>query len=480
MASEFHSDLAADFSKLLVDADDYNVEIRVGEEPNVKSFQSHSVILRGRSPYFRTALSSNWARKDGEKFVLKQPNISPTVFEVIHNGSIDFNAQHNSDLLDLMVAADELDLTKLINHVQDHLIETQCSWLRENLFSVVHVVCRHEACSQLRDYVLSYICGNPQVLFRSENFCSVEENVLLYLLKRDDLEMEETEIWEYLLQWGIANMPSPSSSDYDKWSKEEFTALERTLHDLIPWIRFFQMPSNEFYEKVRQDFKKILPKKLNEDIVKYHMKSPDVSGIKSEILPPRLIPMDSTTINAKHAALISSWIDRKYDAITLSNYKDMSHEFRLLLRGSRDGFDARTFHNHCDNKGPTVVIAKISGTGELVGGYNPTKWQQAYDSKYVRAHDSFIFSFGDNNHSKLSRVMLNSVNYAIRWTERCGPCFGNGDLWMNHANDTTSDNNQKWSSRQSSYEYGIIDRDTFDVEDYEVFQIIRKSPVLYL
>ena len=84
MDFEFHSDLAADLGKLLDDADDYNVEIRVGEEPNVKSFQSHSVILRGRSPYFRTALSSNWARKDGEKFVLKQPNISPTVFEIIH------------------------------------------------------------------------------------------------------------------------------------------------------------------------------------------------------------------------------------------------------------------------------------------------------------------------------------------------------------------------------------------------------------
>ena len=148
--------------------------------------------------------------------------------------------------------------------------------------------------------------------------------------------------------------------------------------------------------------------------------------------------------------------------------------------GSRDGFDARTFHNHCDNKGPTVVIAKVGGTSELVGGYNPHKWQQAYDSKYVRAHDSFIFSFGDNNHFKLSRVMLNSVNYAIRWTELCGPCFGNGDLWMNHASDTASENNRKWSSRRSSYEYSIIDKDTFDCEDYEVFQIIRKSAVLYL
>ncbi|CAG8712563.1 5095_t:CDS:1, partial [Dentiscutata heterogama] len=41
----------------------FDVIICVGEEPNVERFRSHSVILSKRSSYFRTALSSIWAKK---------------------------------------------------------------------------------------------------------------------------------------------------------------------------------------------------------------------------------------------------------------------------------------------------------------------------------------------------------------------------------------------------------------------------------
>ena len=46
--------------------DSYDMKITVGEENDVKTFEAHSVILKARSSYFRTALSNNWVNKSEE------------------------------------------------------------------------------------------------------------------------------------------------------------------------------------------------------------------------------------------------------------------------------------------------------------------------------------------------------------------------------------------------------------------------------
>src|SRR5438309_5894336 len=68
------------------------------------------------------------------------------------------------------------------------------------------------------------------------------------------------------------------------------------------------------------------------------------------------------------------------------------HEYKLLLRGSRDGFTPSDFHRLCDNKGPTVTIIKVKNTGQLIGGYNPSSWKS--NGGYESADGAFIFSLG--------------------------------------------------------------------------------------
>ena len=62
---------------------DYDVKIIIGEEPNIKEFKAHSVILSSKSTYFKTALSSRWARKENGIIIFNKPNISPLVFEIL-------------------------------------------------------------------------------------------------------------------------------------------------------------------------------------------------------------------------------------------------------------------------------------------------------------------------------------------------------------------------------------------------------------
>lgn len=75
--------LLRDISNLYDKADDYNVKIQVGEESKMEVFKAHSVILRARSNYFRTAFSSDWAKKEGDFYIFKKPNVSGIIFRII-------------------------------------------------------------------------------------------------------------------------------------------------------------------------------------------------------------------------------------------------------------------------------------------------------------------------------------------------------------------------------------------------------------
>ena len=47
---------------------------------------------------------------------------------------------------------------------------------------------------------------------------------------------------------------------------------------------------------------------------------------------------------------------------------NIPYSFNLLYRASRDGNTVAAFHEKCDNKGPTIVIAKITNSEQIVGG----------------------------------------------------------------------------------------------------------------
>jgi hypothetical protein len=99
----------------------------------------------------------------------------------------------------------------------------------------------------------------------------------------------------------------------------------------------------------------------------------------------------------------------------------------LLLRGSRDGFTYKKFHEICDNQSRTVTIIKVKVSKEILGGYNPIEWKS--DDSYGTTKDSFIFSFKRCNDIKsyiLSRIKNEKV--AILNSFDRGSLFGISDF----------------------------------------------------
>ena len=83
MTSKFWAELSNDYEKLFEEEIAYDVIIYAGEEPNVKEIHAHSNILSIRSKYFRTAFSNEWTDKKDGKFILRKPNVSPHLFNII-------------------------------------------------------------------------------------------------------------------------------------------------------------------------------------------------------------------------------------------------------------------------------------------------------------------------------------------------------------------------------------------------------------
>jgi len=69
----------------------------------------------------------------------------------------------------------------------------------------------------------------------SLDFTSLSEKSLVQLIKNDDLQMEETEIWKNVLKWGLKQNPEINSNP-DTWSNNDFESMKNTLKNCLPLI----------------------------------------------------------------------------------------------------------------------------------------------------------------------------------------------------------------------------------------------------
>jgi hypothetical protein len=111
---------------------------------------------------------------------------------------------------------------------------------------------------------------------------------------------------------------------------------------------------------------------------------------------------------------------------------------KLFYKASRDGFVASSFHQRCDNQGPTLTIIKANGY--LFGDYTPNSWSSSNTYVNDSTKQSFIFTL-TNPHSILpTKYCLARPECSIFCHPNCGPTFGSGhDIRINdQSNNNTS------------------------------------------
>ncbi|CAG8600679.1 5706_t:CDS:2, partial [Racocetra fulgida] len=183
-------------------------------------------------------------------------------------------------------------------------------------------------------------------------------------------------------------------------------------------------------------YKNILPNNILDEIYLY------LSGTSPKNLNNNLLKresaysFDSNIINARDAALIASWIDKKQGMPY--RFKDMPFKFELIYRASLENFAIDKFHKNCDNKGPTVVIIKVRNSEEIIGGYNPLDW---YEIDLMKNNSDTFGDYADYKFKSTSKNLW--IEYDLLRRSIVGTC------------------------KQHSYETAIIDKETFEIEEYE-------------
>ncbi|RIA90651.1 hypothetical protein C1645_805625 [Glomus cerebriforme] len=282
MTLKFHSGLLKDIS-LMIDADDYNIIIKVGETQNTKEFHAHSNILRVCSQYFKNNIPADIIKMNN-KFTINLPNITPDIFEIIlkyiYTGKF-YLRYTGTDDFKLLIASDFLLLEELVNYVQRCLIGMDYL-VQQNFALVMNYIFNLPKYKKLQDYYLMSICENPLPVFTSNDFLSLDKGILFYLLKREDFQIrniKEVVVWDSLIKWGINQIPElENKNNKDMWTEKNYEDLKNTLSDFIPLIKFININSDDFYDKVRP-YEAIIPNNIYEEAMIYYLvKQPELYG----------------------------------------------------------------------------------------------------------------------------------------------------------------------------------------------------------
>lgn len=150
----------------------------------------------------------------------------------------------------------------------------------------------------------------------------------------------------------------------------------------------------------------------------------------------------------------------------------------LLFQISRDGPSPKTFHELCDNKGPTLLLVKLED-GHVFGGYNPISWISEY--MYNECEDAYIFSITDGSMRKPMRCPIKKSlkKFAIKQNEiDYSPGFGetdNADLFIAFKNLKNSYSNlgnvYKCPKGYNSKEFLAGRPNDWKIADVEVYAV---------
>lgn len=136
--------------------------------------------------------------------------------------------------------------------------------------------------------------------------------------------------------------------------------------------------------------------------------------------------------------------DKLFDSAVIRNYRMKANLIRLvtsfriqrvglLYRATRDGFDAKKFHELCDDQGVTLTVAK-SSSGRIFGAFTDIAWQSPEKpTNKMGDGNTFLFSF--DAEKKLHRLNCLDKSKEVCHYPDFLPVFGGQFLALNEGNN---------------------------------------------
>ncbi|CAG7717926.1 unnamed protein product [Allacma fusca] len=197
----------------------------VGQEK--KKIQCHRVFLMSRSPVFETMFSENWDTWEGPILL---PDVEPETFDFflqfVYGDEFTANIPTAIKVLQL---GDKYNVRPLVQKCEQLMSE---DIQLKDAFETFKIAQRY-LLQNLMDKAGELLARNFEVISKQSNFRNIDEETLIWLLKRDDLLLAELKLFNIVLRWASDNMEENSSYS-DVWK------------NIIPLIRFPLMTAQEF------------------------------------------------------------------------------------------------------------------------------------------------------------------------------------------------------------------------------------------
>ena len=200
----------------------------------------------------------------------------------------------------LLEGANKLGLNTFRTALGDYLIKQHEQWIKQNILTVYHCASSTGSLHRLGDYCNQLMLSSPDIILKSDNMGDLPKATFISLLKNDELNMDEGDVWMSVVQWAV-NQISGLTDNPTSWSTNDVNAIKNIMAEYIPHIRFFNISSKEFSERV-VPYVELFPRELRSDLLCYHMQ--DNYKPKTQILPQRkgqrkrkLPDVDSVVIN---------------------------------------------------------------------------------------------------------------------------------------------------------------------------------------
>ncbi|EFC44192.1 predicted protein [Naegleria gruberi] len=164
-------------------------------------------------------------------------------------------------------------------------------------------------------------------------------------------------------------------------------------------------------------------------------------------------------------------------------------KWKLIYRGSKDGYESNDFHRKCDDKGSTFIIVKTK-EDEIFGGYTTQTWKipQANIFGHTQRNDENAFLFIRSKSRKYFKLPITNqpsidCTHArlIDFLDFTIP--NNCDIIPGHTNFGMNYQLPKWSKGNGfSFSESLDNRRSFYVEEIEVYSLIdsedENSPLM--
>jgi len=207
--------------------------------------------------------------------------------------------------------------------------------------------------------------------------------------------------------------------------KTQIIILNNTIEELKNKTNKNEKDNDELTNRVNDngnDIVNLKNKLSNLNYENYKLEN-RIDGIENEKSRKNIYYKDlfkeSNVIKEEERKLISNWVLPHYNL-----------KFELLFSGKRDGFDSSIFHSKCNNKGPTLFVAKLENNRRF-GGFASESWE----SNSVGKIDDKAFLFSLDN--KIKYGLKKKGTTSIYSQKKSSILFG--PSWDGKKNDGADD-----------------------------------------